>query len=292
MSDMESKRHRHSAFALLLLCAGLIVVVKQHRGNGLLALEEEPTTPVLQELASALKSPTRISQVRSDLARLEQDLDAADKQLHTAPKDTEGLGMHPARSSARDAQSLLSRHTTAYALQRLDHATSKLLGKWLGEKWKGDTSKQQQLRDEIAFGEHTYKHVTQHGEHRSEDASDDVENGERGSWRESERERERGATDRRESKRRWRNDEHDDRRGWSQEGRRGDENAERRGWEERRRHRQEEERERPRQVRKREVMRILEAAERKEQARVQSFVTRKAEALQRLFRKQQVRDLS
>ena len=290
MSDMERKRHRHMAFALVLLCAGLIVVVTQHRGTGLLALEEEPTTPVLQELASALKSPATVSQVRSDLARLEQDLDEADKQQHTAPKDREGLGM--GRSSARDAQSLLSRHTTAYALRRLDHATSKLLGKWLGEKRKGDTSKQQQLRDEIAFGEHTYKRVTQHGEHRSEDASDDVEKDERGSWRESERQLERGATDRRESKRRSRNDEHDERRGWSQEERRGDENEERRGWEERRRHRQEEERERPRQVRKREVMKILEAAERKEQERVQSFVTRKAEALQRLFRKQQVRDLS
>jgi hypothetical protein len=290
MSDMETKRHRHFAFALLLLCAGLIVVVMQHQGSGLQALEEEPTTPVLQEFASALTSPARISQVRSDLARLEQDLDAADKQQHTAPKDTEGLGM--GRWSARDAQSLLSHHTTTYALRRLDHATSAMLGKWLGEKRKEDTSKQQQLRDEIAFGEHTYKRVTQHSEHRNEDASDNVEEDARGSWHESERERESGATDRRESKRRSRNDEHDERRRWSQEGRRGDENEERRGWEERRRHRQEEEGERPRQVRKREVMKILEAAERKEQERVQSFVTRKAEALQRLFRKQQVRDLS
>jgi hypothetical protein len=261
------------AGAAMLLCAGVLAAVLQQRssGGGGIALEERRTPAVLQSLANALRSPKRSTRMREDLLRLARDLDDADKR-----RDTEGLGMGHHR--ARDAHTLLARHTTVGALRRLDHATSNLLGGWLGGSRKTQQSSQQ-LRDELAFGEHAYTRVVDGHERRTRREQPSIRQiRERGEGRdETERARRAGrdADDTRDRR------DYDDRRGeHREEGEREHARYERRERGERREGERDDGKRRPRGD--------LDVAERKEESRVQSFFTSKAEALQRLYRKEQL----
>jgi hypothetical protein len=167
------------AAALLLCTVAVIAAVAQERSRDSRVLLEEaerssPVIAVLQELASAPRShrsAAQVSRMRKDLSRLARDIDAADARRQDGGIDTEGLGM--GHTAARDARALLSRHSTAGALRRLDHATSSLLHEWLGGSHKANRARsshrQDRLRDELAFGIRSYRREEARKEHGNEE---------------------------------------------------------------------------------------------------------------------------
>jgi hypothetical protein len=205
---------------------------------------------LFQELASAPKDAPRTSRLRADLSRLERDIEDADKRSHsrTIP------------SSHQDARELLARHT-AGALRRLDQETSKLLDQWLGGARPRKNASPQQVRDELAFGKRAYARVREQERDgdREEERADRREDLPRSSSRE--RRREDGRSDGEE-------------RGQRSARREGDRAGAREGLDERQRRWEEQSQ--------------IDKAERKAEARVEAFVTRKAQAMQRLYRKEQV----
>ena len=271
-----------SAVCVMFTAAVCVVVVQpESRFSHRVELDEETqTTPMrmLQELASAPRNAATISRMHADLNRLARDIEASDKRS-AAKKDSEGLGM--GQASAQSVSALLARHTTTSALRQLDHATSNLLGKWLG-----GARKPHQLRDELAFGAHAYKRaVEREGRHRERlelRKDNDRRRGE--SERDSSEHYQREADERRGDERR------------IEHGHEGEDRVHEPREHIRREWGKEERRERKKNVgghgRREEEGRegdlTMESAEHTEEARVQKFFTSKAEALQRLYRKEQL----
>ena len=236
--EVAAMRRRAWATAGVLVCACALAAVWQSPRRGTAARVE-------LELAS----DQRAARLRADLTRLARDIDDADRRRRGAGGSALERTNASGRQNAR-ARELLARHTTAGALRRLDHATSRLMEKWLG----GAKPSQQQQRDELAFGKRAYTRVR---ERERADRRQDRRT------RSSGRQGERG----------------DDRRsaGEEREGR----DSERAG---------EGDRERKDEGRRRQERQgqWLDKAEREEEERVKDLVTRKAQALQRLYRKEQV----
>ena len=185
-------------------------------------------------------------------SRLRADLSRLERDIEDEDKRSHSRTI-PSRH--QDAKQLLARHT-AGALRRLDHATSKLLDQWLGGTRTRKNASPQQVRDELAFGKRAYVRMRDqelNGD-REEERADRREDLPRSSSRE--RRREDGRSDGEE-------------RGQRSARREGDRAGarERRRWEEQSQ---------------------IDKAERKAEARVEAFVTRKAQAMQRLYRKEQV----
>ena len=185
-------------------------------------------------------------------SRLRADLSRLERDIEDEDKRSHSRTI-PSRH--QDAKQLLARHT-AGALRRLDHATSKLLDQWLGGTRTRKNASPQQVRDELAFGKRAYARMRDqelNGD-REEERADRREDLPRSSSRE--RRREDGRSDGEE-------------RGQRSARREGDRAGarERRRWEEQSQ---------------------IDKAERKAEARVEAFVTRKAQAMQRLYRKEQV----
>jgi len=273
-----------AAVCVMFTAAVCVVVVEPESrfGHRLELDEETQTTPMrmLQELASAPRNAATVSRMRADLNRLARDIDASD-QRSAAKKDSEGLGM--GQASAQSVSALLARHTTTGALRQLDHATSSLL-----EKWLGGARKPHQLRDELAFGAHAYKRAAEredrHGERLAHELRKDNDRRRGESERDSSEHYQREADERRGDERRLEHrHEGEDRvheprehirREWGEEERRDrKKNMGGHGI---------------REKEGREGDLTMESAEHTEEARVQKFFTSKAEALQRLYRKEQL----